>query len=483
MNRIRRFADYVKENKDRQVDPKQLVLDHCETLYALALIAFAVSPAYQFFSNLIVDRNTAFNGFYTYNYTVFYFIWFAIILAVASAVVCRIKAKTDGPAMPKAKRIPMYFFLAFCLCIIISTCINGFTIYVFEGYSGRYESIFSFLSYFLAFYFCGSLIKSESKKRAVIIAYLVSNAIIDLACRWHIFIKPIGIWEYSDHDAPSAVFYQFNHYGYFLMLAIVISAALFVAEKRIKTRIFAAVMLALNTFILSMNTTFGCFLACIVGLVFLIFADSVVNRRFSFAAFAMFALFMSVTFLAGLKYHSFFNELGLFFTDIKSVMGSMSEDVVDAANEQAQSAVPAASAAADSAGTGRWGLWRNTIGYIRERPVFGWGIEGIAERLYEDSAHLNNRPHNEYMQYAAFFGIPAALIYIGGVASVFIGAWRSRKRMGGFTVACLAAAVTYAFSAIFGNTMFYTAPFFFIFLGLTNNTASADAESEINNKL
>lgn len=121
---------------------------------------------------------------------------------------------------------------------------------------------------------------------------------------------------------------------------------------------------------------------------------------------------------------------------------------------------------ADSAGTGRWGLWKNTLKYISERPVIGWGIEGIAERLELDSGGLNNRPHNEFLQYAAFFGIPAAVLYICGLAGVFIHSWKKRFEIGKYSVACLSVAFTYIFSSLFGNTMFYTAPFLFIFLGL-----------------
>ena len=460
MNKIQSVIQYLKENKNKQINPKELMLDHYEAFLAIPLFAFILTPVYQLFSNLLLDRDYPFNGFYTYAYTVDYAIWLALIAGAFAVVLYFVRLKKDGLRPKISENIPMIFFAGVCLCIIISTCINGFTPEALHGDQYRNESIFSFLAYFLPFYFCGSLIRGEGKKRAVLYTYLVSNLIINLACLYHQFIKPLEIWEYSDADAPSAIFYQFNHYGYFLMLAIIISATLFVVEKSLKYRLFCCFMLALNTFILSMHTTFGCFLACLAGLVFLLVADSIINKRISIPAMAMLALFIAVIYVAGLKYHSFLGELKLFFTDIKSVMGSLGEKVVTVNENEVEIS------AADSAGTGRWGLWKNTISYIRERPLFGWGIEGIADRLETDSHGLNNRPHNEYLQYAAFFGIPAAIMYICGMVAVFICAWRKRKNIGRYTFASLAVAFTYLFSAVFGNTMFYTTPFLFIFLGL-----------------
>ena len=459
MTGIKNAIRYLKENKNKQINPKDLLLDNYEIILMIPAMAFVLSPVYQFLSNLLLDRDYPFHGFYTYTYTVDYVIWLSLIVSVFAVALYFIKQKKDNNPVKPADNIPMLFFAGVCICIVISTCINGFTDHAIYGDSARNESIFSFIAYFISFYFCSSLIGDEGKKRVILYTYLFSDLIIDLACLYHQFIKPITIWEYSD-NTPSAIFYQCNHYGYFLMLAVIISTALFVIEKSAKVRIFCCVMLAMNSFILCLNTTFGCFLACLVGFAFLIVADSIINRRISISAMAMFALFIAVVYVSGLKYHSFLGELKLFFTDIKSVMGSLNEKVISVGENEVKVS------AADSAGTGRWGLWKNTIRYIRERPAFGWGIEGIADRLSVDSHGLNNRPHNEYLQYAAFFGIPAAILYVCGAATVYIRAWRKRRDIGRYTFACLAVAFTYLFSAIFGNTMFYTAPFFFIFLGL-----------------
>jgi O-antigen ligase len=129
-------------------------------------------------------------------------------------------------------------------------------------------------------------------------------------------------------------------------------------------------------------------------------------------------------------------------------------------------------------GHGRWRLWELTAEYIRQRPLFGYGCEGINERLYAGTAAINgvSNPHCEPLTYAAFFGIPAALFYIAGCVTAIVKGLRSSnnksKTANCSTIAAYAAAA-YFISSLFGVAMFYTAPFFFILLGI-----SAGAENK-----
>ena len=93
------------------------------------------------------------------------------------------------------------------------------------------------------------------------------------------------------------------------------------------------------------------------------------------------------------------------------------------------------------------------------------GIEGISDQL--NSECQIDRPHNEFLQYIIFFGIPGLLLYIAGIMSVFINGLKHKKKLDIYTIACIVAAFDYLFSSFFGNTMAYTTPFFFIILGLS----------------
>ena len=115
------------------------------------------------------------------------------------------------------------------------------------------------------------------------------------------------------------------------------------------------------------------------------------------------------------------------------------------------------------AGHRRWLLWEETIGYIKNRPVFGYGCVGI-HQLLRDATGVSSA-HNEILTYAAFFGIPAAVCYSAGMGGVIIKSMCSNMDRCSCRIAFMAAA-GYFISSMFGVAMFYTLPFFFIFAGM-----------------
>ena len=114
-------------------------------------------------------------------------------------------------------------------------------------------------------------------------------------------------------------------------------------------------------------------------------------------------------------------------------------------------------------GHGRWTLWEITLGYIADAPFFGYGCEGLSETLY-DYVEIAN-PHNEPLTYAASFGIPAAVLYVLGCISAILKGFRGDKAGNSCMIAAF-AAMGYLLSSLFGVAVFYTAPYFFILMGL-----------------
>lgn len=470
MNRLKELTQYINENRNRQIDIKDLAFNHCDIFLLIPAFAFLFSPLYHIIS-LFFSRDYPFRGFFTFNYDVNYVIYLSLAAGLVAFILYLAGKKRKAEKISAANNIPAVFFGLVCVMILISTIINGFTTDALKGDSSRGESIFSFLVYFLVFYLCTSLAGNTNLKKLLLAVFFISNTVVNVITLIDRFVTPVFFLEYSDPDALSSVFYQFNHYGYFLMLAIMLSSALFVLSSKKSVRIMMIIYLAVNTFLLVLNTTFGCFLACVAGFVFMTVIISVRERKVSFMSLAAFAVFMTVCFVAGLRYHSFINEIGLLITDFRSVLNSVSEKA-DFVPEGTENAVPVSASAAENAGTGRWGLWKATIRYIMEKPLTGWGNEGIHDMLWEESNHLNNRPHNEYLQYAAFFGIPALAFYLCGLLSFFAGVFRRLRKSSDISVVFLVAAFTYLVSAFFGNTMFYTAPYLFIFLGAAYERAA-----------
>ena len=367
------------------------------------------------------------------------------------------KQCTEGVTLRRfaAENMPLVFFLPLMLWMLLSTCVNGFTQEALHGDGYRCESLFTFLLYFSVYFFCASIIHRQRIKAVLCYAFLAVSLILNAVT----LILTYIVGNMSLHyENTIGVFDQFNHYGYYLLLTVILSCVLTVTEKNKLRKGFSLVCFLVGSISLVLNDTFGCFLSCCAALVFVIIAVSLVQKRFSLASAGMMLLFWAVVVALSFRVHT--------------VLGNFSELSNDLTN------IAQGNAEAAHAGTGRMLLWRSTLGYIRERPVFGFGVEGIAERLLVDSDFWHvDRPHNEYLQYAAFFGIPGLLLYLGGVLTVFLAALRRRTRLDGCTLAALCTAAAYLCSAFFGNTMHYTAPYFFMFLGLGFGLAAQPASA------
>ena len=80
--------------------------------------------------------------------------------------------------------------------------------------------------------------------------------------------------------------------------------------------------------------------------------------------------------------------------------------------------------------------------------------------------NISDRPHNEFLQYSAFFGIPATVFYVAGILAIYLKALKNKYKLDIYAKASLITAFAYLVSSLFGNTMYYTTPYLFILLGI-----------------
>ena len=99
---------------------------------------------------------------------------------------------------------------------------------------------------------------------------------------------------------------------------------------------------------------------------------------------------------------------------------------------------------------------------IPDRPIFGYGPEGLTGD-YAAAVGVD-RPHNELIQYAVFLGIPALLMYLSALITLFVRQWRNMKQLSGLTIVAAGVVVGYVTSSLFGNTMFNTVPYYWMML-------------------
>lgn len=331
-------------------------------------------------------------------------------------------------------------FMAFALLIVVSTLVNGLSEFTFDGAPYRYIGILNMFSFMLIYMGVTRAIKRESFGDYILLGYLAAADLIGLAA----LIDRVsgGIAAFGDKKELSAVFFNGNHYGYFLMMAALIGAAYFLFSEN-KPAVFGAVSAGLNLILLAINHSLGSILALLIVLagtaLVIILKDRSHMRRLGLLVAAA-AVALVVGFIISPALRKEFTGL---FADLSAILSRTAEG---------------------TAGHRRLQMWTLTAGYISEKPLLGYGCEGIALMLYE--AMKVSNPHCEVLTYAAFYGIPAAILYAAGVIAAIAASLRNTEANRTQQKAACMAAAGYFISSFVGVGMFYTLPFFFIFLGL-----------------
>ncbi len=357
---------------------------------------------------------------------------------------------------------PFFIFLLFDVSIVLVTVIRGANEYDLTGHPYTHESIYFYILYPIAYFFCGMLIDKEKMKRILLYALIFTAFplhILELMNQWGLPIR------YFIKNGVTLVFHQFNHYGYYIMITLLTSAFLFVYEKKRWLKIFDLISLCVCTMILVVNDTFGAHLASF-GAMFLFLIYMLVTtkkkrvkgekrEKISFkravtkikeggtwhSAVFILAVFLGITLAMSFKYSNVISSAVRTVGDVGDVIVNPGES--------------------GKAGTGRWSLWKGYAKGIAEKPLTGWGVEGL----------LNTRkvgtPHNELLQYAGFFGIPTMLLYAAAVLLTLWRVIRNQKQMSRTTMVCFFVSLGYLASSMFGVAIYYTTPFLYIFLGLT----------------
>jgi O-antigen ligase len=461
-----------------------------EISYFIIILIFILFPFFLFLSQKDEFDTTYKTYFSTLNIQ-FYTGYFAVLLIIAQAVLALFAMPYKGfrkKIKPWLKNnIPLLIFCVFGILMVISTFrqirennYNFESDGIWFGTQARMEGLYTYLLYLMIFYMA-SCIKNDNLKRillyvfmglGVFIAYLTTQAQINLnnwvsADFWGVYYN-------------RGVFLNSNHYGYYIAMVFGVLAIAFLADKPINkgpkltlakvfdfelekgkklpsitlgaviTKLLCAGGLYILFLVIQQVDALGTFLACVATLGFAIITYAIVKGKFDWRIILwIIGAVVVVGFISTGENHKS-GLLGEFFSSLPKQIASIFSGDKNAG----------------SAGTGRWELWQLTMDKIKERPGLGWGIEGVQDYLADNTAEHTQRTHNEYLQYASFFGVPAIICYIGGIFAVFWHGFKRREYLTPIELAALAGAFAYAVNAFVGVSMFYTAPQFYVLLGL-----------------
>lgn len=347
-------------------------------------------------------------------------------------------------------------FGIFIILMIISTAVNGFTHLGLFSTPYRREGLFGYMSYFV--YFSLAYISCNRKLiRAFFCIFTGSASVLAIFPMTDFFSK----FDRFSIGGTTYLFYQHNHYGYYLLMSMITTAMLFITEKKLPLKILFIIEFAIAVFGLLINDTFGCQIAAIVALIFIVLVYSLHKCKFKLITLIPIAVYVLTMLFScmisdGIK-KSVINNYYQLINDTDALKNGLDE-------------------AERSTGVARIILWENTLDYISEKPFLGFAAEGTGDRLHA-ATNDNDRCHCEYLQYAVNYGIPAAIIYIAGIMTVYLRGLIRRKQLSEFNLIGLCVGFAYLVSAVVGNSMFYTAPFLFIMLGFGYSMYSPDNEN------
>ena len=347
------------------------------------------------------------------------------------------------------KRHPwFYLFAALLLWATISTFLADNLLVALHGNEYNADGLVSYFI-FAAVFCCALGIKSEQSKVRLLRLFVAVVDILAVLMLLQAFdVYPFNVIFQSRY---ASVFIQFNHFGYMLCMASLCSAGLVLFDASQKVRVCCLVSFALLLFTLLVNDTFGCYLAVIVGLVALIVFWFVSGRRKVTGIVALLIVFVALTIvgcsgvLVPLRGSSLSNNLPQLFHDVVAV-GTAADD-------------------SGRAGTGRMHLWIKALEMIPERPLFGYGPEGLLGAY--QSLNGEALPHNELIQCAVTLGIPALLFYLAALVLLAVRQLRDLKALSPMTIVAAVIVVGYFTSSLFGCTMIHTMPYYWMALGFT----------------
>lgn len=345
----------------------------------------------------------------------------------------------------KQNAITAVCFLILVVLMGTSSVVNDWHMFDLVGFSFHRESLMTYISYIMIFFFPAACIRSTDIKR-FIICYAV---LVSFQHGLQTYLDGLGIWEnYALHMSNSlnytGIFLNTNHYGYYLTVTILLSAGMAAWFEHHSWRMLGLYSFLLQTVVLVLNNTMGCFLSSLIGLVFMAIMHRIVYRKHSHRIGLLIAAYLAVWLGTQFFTQNSLESIKEFGFDLSRLFFNNNDEL--------------------EGGTGRVKLWYYTLQYIAEKPIFGYGVEGIFAQLNNEAG--NTRTHNLYLECAAFFGIPAAICMITGIFCIYLNGLKRKATLDRHTMMIMAAAFAFAVSGVFGTSMFYTTPYFYLLLGL-----------------
>ena len=353
-----------------------------------------------------------------------------------------------------ARREPWFDILLFLLVwSLVGTVLSENSFKAFAGSPLQYDGFTSYVIFaailLLAFFLTG-----EGKRLAVLrVCTGVANfcVLLMLGQCWKWPGLSVILFQ-----TPRSVFYNLNHFAYYLSVSVVILGGLLLFDRGKKRSVWYLVSYLFQVYGLFLNNTLGCILPLPIALVALYLFYWRRGRRFDL--------------LAALPIVGLVGVGALYLIGVLPSPEGARNFAQDFFKTTEEVQVSSGGAIENSAGSGRMRLWREAIGIFPEHPIVGFGPNSMPD--YYDVKLT--RPHNIVLQMLVFHGIPGMVAYIGALITLAVRQFRRLKKLDETTLIAMGAVIQYVISALFGVPMFYTSIYFFFMLAFAAGRSKDD---------
>ncbi|SHJ71122.1 O-antigen ligase [Hathewaya proteolytica DSM 3090] len=321
----------------------------------------------------------------------------------------------------------------------------------FNGNAYRLEGFLRYISY-LGFFFLGHFSKNKKHIKLFMCVFLFSGLVLSSVT----FFKFIENEKLRSFQAQvTSVFFNANHYGYYLTMVIICAAGMALLDKNSSIeKIYCLVTFIISSVALIINNTFGSYLAVFFGLIFLIIAFRICKRNVLKKSIYLLMVFMAVSLLFNFKYKVLRENVSQTTSEVKNISKGVK---------------------GHTSGMYRWILWKDAVKFTFERPILGYGPDSLEEAYLRENNKISDRPHNTFLQISASLGIPALLMYIAMLTIIYVKSLKIRCEIRSDSLVAICVTVAYLMSSFFGNSMYYTSPYYIIFLGLCSRVVKEES--------
>lgn len=364
------------------------------------------------------------------------------------------------------EKLKKYLIIAFTVMITVLSIITlGMSIYYNNQYALFREKYNEFMQT------SGEQGLAESGIQWSDFERKLKNDVFEVSSKWYIF-------------AQRGVFRNSNHFAYLLCMGIIAAMWLAITDKNWTFKLLYLISFVIQLSMLIINNTFGGYLGVFVAVFASIiygiikFISYLKNRNllseeermnnkntlFNGAVALLVVIVLFVTCSLYIKNQSgnayVVNNIKGFIRDIGVFGGYMTTT-----ENATQVDVSTLDTSITKAGSGRGETWLKVWELIKQRPLFGYGLECL---LFQFSGQFNvgeGRTHNLLLQLLATVGIPGTIMYFAALAIIFfrlLSNWKSWSDVEKITTF---VGISYIVTALTGNSTYYTSPFFMMFLG------------------